>query len=68
MSVDASHRGIQYKLSEIGEDEWRWAFTPPSGPPRSGIVEGEYGFALTVVRRAIEVWHLMNRSHQSEAA
>jgi hypothetical protein len=67
MSVHASHKGIQYMLEEVAPGEWRWSFAPPNGPARSGRVRGEYQFALTVVRRGINVWHLMNRG-QSKAA
>jgi hypothetical protein len=68
MSVYASHQGIQYELSEVQPGEWRWAFTPPAGPLRTGHVRGEFQFAVTVVQRAIEVWILMNRSDRNQAA
>lgn len=68
MSMYASHQGIQYELSESSTGEWQWAFTPPTGPRRSGRVQGEFQFAVTVIQRAIEVWHLMNRNGKSEAA
>ena len=68
MSVHALHKGIQYALEEVSSGEWLWSFTPPKGPPRSGRVRGQYQFALTVVRRGIDVWHLMNRDAQSKAA
>ena len=68
MSVYASHQGIQYEMKENEPGEWQWAFTPPSGPRRTGRVRGEYKFAVTVVQRGIEVWHLMNRPRREEAA
>lgn len=68
MSVHAVHKGIQYTLEKAGDRQWRWSFTPPKGSSRSGRVRGEYQFALTVVRRGIDVWHLMNRDDQSRAA
>lgn len=68
MSVHALHKGIQYRLEEVAAGEWRWSFTPPEGKERTGRVRGEYPFALTVVRRGIDVWHLMNRGDQSRAA
>ena len=68
MSVHASHQGIPYELSEAQPGEWHWAFTPPSGPRRSGRVRGEFPFAVTVVQRGIDVWHLMNRPRRDEAA
>lgn len=68
MSIHALHKGIQYTLEESAPDEWQWSFAPPTGPARSGRVRGEYQFALTVVRRGINVWHLMNRGGQSKAA
>jgi hypothetical protein len=68
MSVHAVHKGIQYTLEEADDRQWQWSFTPPKGPSRSGRVRGEYQFALTVVRRGIDIWHLMNRDDQSRAA
>ena len=68
MSVHALHRGIQYTLDEVARGEWHWSFAPPKGPARSGRVRGPYRFALTVVRRGIDVWHLMNRDDHSKAA
>ena len=68
MSVHALHQGIQYELEEVRPGEWRWSVTPPEGKPKSGVVRGGYVFAVSVVRRAIEVWHLMNPHHQSRAA
>ena len=68
MNVHAAHKGVPYTLEEAGDHQWRWSFTPPQGPSRSGQVKGEYQFALTVVRRGIDVWHLMNRNDQSRAA
>jgi hypothetical protein len=68
MSVHATYQDIQHELAEIRKGEWRWSFTPPTGAPRTGRVVGEYMFAVGVVRRAIEVWHLMNRQDRSHAA
>jgi hypothetical protein len=68
MSVHALHKGVQYQLEEVAPGEWRWSFTPPTGKHRSGRVRGEYQFALSVVWRGIDVWHLMNRNDQSQAA
>lgn len=68
MTVQAQHEGIQYEINEIRPGEWLWSFTPPSGARRSGRVQGDYQWALVVVHRAIEVWHLMNRAASSEAA
>jgi hypothetical protein len=68
MTVHASHQGIQYQLEEVRNGEWRWSFTPPAGARRTGPVRGEYQFALTVVQRAIEVWHMMNTPRETEAA
>jgi hypothetical protein len=68
MSVHSSHQGIQYELEEYRNGQWRWSFTPPSGARRSGRVNGEYQFALAVVQRAIDVWHLMNKPQQTAAA
>ncbi len=68
MSVHALHKGIQYTLDDVAPGEWHWSFAPPQGPARSGRVRGEYQFALTVVRRGIDVWHLMNRGGRSRAA
>lgn len=66
--MHASHQGIQYTIEEIEKGEWRWSFTPPTGASRSGRLRGEFQFAVTVVQRGIEVWHLMNRSEQTQAA
>jgi hypothetical protein len=60
---DALHRGIPYGLEEVRSGEWRWSFDPPEGPPHAGRVKGQSHYATTVVRRAIEVWLLMNRNH-----
>lgn len=68
MSIRASHRGIAYRLEEAAPREWHWSFTPPRGKRRSGRVHGEYAFALTVVRRGIDVWCLMNPDQPSQAA
>jgi hypothetical protein len=67
VSVYASHEGISFELVEIRPGEWRWAFSPPAGARRSGRVHGEQQWAFTVVRRAIEVWHLMNRTERNAA-
>ena len=68
MSVHASHRGIQYELSEVQAGDWQWTFTPPTGARRTGRLRGEFQFAMTVVQRGIEVWHLMNRPQRDQAA
>jgi hypothetical protein len=68
MSVHALHQGIRYELSEARPGEWRWSFVPPKGPPQSGRVRGKFQFAVSVVRRAIEVWYLMNPDERSRAA
>jgi hypothetical protein len=61
MTVHASHRGIRYEIEEIRSGEWQWSFLPPTGARRAGRLMGEHEWAITVARRAIEVWHLMNR-------
>jgi hypothetical protein len=68
MTVHASHQGIQYQLEEIRDGEWRWSFTPPTGARRTGRVVGGSEWAVTVVQRAIDVWHMMNRPRQTAAA
>jgi len=68
MSVHASHRGIQYKIIKARDGGWQWSFTPPVGPSCSGRVAGDIAWAVTVARRAIDVWHLMNRGRRNEAA
>jgi hypothetical protein len=68
MSVNATHRGISYKIAEARGGGWQWSFTPPVGPSRSGRVTGDIEWAATVVRRAIDVWRLMNRGGRDEAA
>jgi hypothetical protein len=68
MSVHALHKAIQYRLEEVVPGEWHWSFAPPKGLARSGRVRGQYQFAQTVVRRAIDIWHLMNRDEQSKVA
>lgn len=68
MSVYASHQGISYELVETRPGEWRWSFTPRTGKPRVGRVVAEQQFAFTVVQRAIEVWHQMNRTQETQAA
>ncbi len=68
MSVHASHRGIQYKITAARGGGWQWSFTPPVGPSHSGRVAGDIEWAVTVARRAIDVWHLMNRGGRDEAA
>ncbi len=67
MSVNTAHRGIRYKIEAHGGG-WQWSFTPPLGPTCSGRVAGDLEWAITVARRAIDVWHLMNRRGQNEAA
>jgi hypothetical protein len=68
MTVHASHQGIQYTIEEVQKGEWRWSFTPPTGARRTGRLRGEYRYALIVVQRGIDVWHLMNRNDRSQAA
>jgi hypothetical protein len=68
MSVYASHQGIQYELAEVQPGHWRWAFVPPVGARRTGRVVGTQEWAFTVVQRAIDVWHLMNRGVRNQAA
>jgi hypothetical protein len=66
MSVHAIHDGIQYELQQVGQEEWRWSFNPPTGPERSGRVVGEVEWAMVAARRAIEDWHEVHEP--SEAA
>jgi hypothetical protein len=68
MAVQAFHKGIQYELEEVRSGEWRWSFTPPTGARRAGRVIGEMEWATVVVRRAIDIWHLMNRDPTPRAA
>jgi hypothetical protein len=68
MEQHASHRGIQYKITAARGGGWRWSFTPPVGPSHSGQVAGDIAWAVTVARRAIDVWHLMNRRGRDQAA
>lgn len=68
MSVHALHQGISYELMEVRDGEWQWAFVPPFGPRRTGHVVGSQEWAFIVAQRAIEVWCLMNRRAQNEAA
>jgi hypothetical protein len=68
MTSYASHEGISYQLVETPPGQWNWAFAPPSGKKRSGRVVGEQTYAISVVQRAIEVWHLMNPSQKRKAA
>ena len=67
MSVYGSYRGISYELVETNSGAWSWSFAPPTGSRRSGRVVGEQQWALVVVQRAIEVWHLMNRGDRQDA-
>jgi hypothetical protein len=53
-------RCCQYQAEEVRAGEWQWSFQPPTGARRTGRVVGEPQWAMTVARRAIEVWHLMN--------
>ena len=64
MSLHALHRGVQYQLEEIASGEWEWSFIPPSGSPCAGRVSGEPEWAMTLAKRAIEVWQ---REHQTGA-
>jgi len=66
MSVYAVYQGIQYEITEVGDGQWRWEFVPPHGPRRIGRAIGTPEWAFTVVRRAIQVWHLMNRRKAKE--
>jgi hypothetical protein len=68
MSVQASHQDIQYEIEQIRAGEWRWSFQPPTGSRCGGRVIGEPEWAMTVARRAIEVWHLMNKDERPKAA
>jgi hypothetical protein len=68
MAAFGSHRGIQYELTEVRSGEWRWSFRPPTGATRTGRVIGDQAWARTVVRRAIEVWHLMNDADRPQPA
>jgi hypothetical protein len=68
MTVHASHQGIQYQLEEVRNGEWRWSFAPPTGARRTGRVVGRPEWAITVVHRAIDVWHMMNKPQQPAAA
>jgi hypothetical protein len=68
MSVQTAHRGILYKIAEARGGGWQWSFTPPAGPSCSGRVAGDLEWAITVARRAIDVWHLMNRGGRDQAA
>ena len=68
MTVHASYNGIQYRLEEVANGEWRWSFIPPTGAGRTGRVRGEYQFGLMVVQRAIDVWNMMNPPHEASAA
>jgi hypothetical protein len=68
MSVHALHDGIQYEVTEVRPGEWQWSFKPPNGANRMGRVVGDYQWAVVVARRAIDVWHLMNRDAHNEAA
>jgi hypothetical protein len=65
MAVNATYRGVQYQLEELTKADWQWSFQPSTGPRQSGRARGERRWAVTVVRRAIDIWHLMNRSSQA---
>jgi hypothetical protein len=67
VSIYASHEGISFELIETRPGEWSWTFLPPAGARRTGRVVGDQQWAFTVVRRAIEVWHLMNRTDRNAA-
>ena len=62
MIVNAMYQGIQFQIVELGKGDWQWSFQPATGPRQSGRARGERGWAVTVVRRAIDIWYLMNRS------
>ena len=68
VAVLASHQGISFELVENRPGEWSWSFAPPIGPRRSGRAVGQQDWALTVVYRAIEVWHQMNPGIRTAAA
>jgi hypothetical protein len=63
--MQASYQGISYQIEEAGNSIWQWSFQPPTGARQSGRVRGEVRWAETVVRRAINIWHLMNRGSQA---
>lgn len=65
MSLHALHQGVQYQLEEIASGEWEWSFIPPSGLLCAGRVSGEPEWAMTLVKRAIEIWQ---QEHQGMAA
>jgi len=64
MTANAMYQGVQYQIEELNKGEWQWSFQPPTGPRQSGRARGERRWAVTVVRRAIDIWHLMNRTSQ----
>jgi hypothetical protein len=65
MTVNAIYQGVQYQIEELSKGEWQWSFQPPKGPRQSGRARGESRWAVTVVQRAIDIWHLMNRASQA---
>jgi hypothetical protein len=65
----ATYRRISYQIEDVGEGMRQWSFEPPEGARQTARVRGEAWWATTVVRRAIDIWHLMNRgSRVSKAA
>jgi hypothetical protein len=68
MSTHATHQGIEYELRQVRDGEWEWSFVPPVGPARKGRVVGDPQWTTVVVKRAIEVWKLMNQGSRPAAA
>ena len=66
-TVHASHRGVQFTLREAAANQWHWSYVSPEGRRREGQVNGDVRWAMTVVRRGIAIWHLMNRDHAKAA-
>jgi hypothetical protein len=64
MTAKAIYQGVQYQIEELSKGEWEWSFQPPTGRRQSGRARGERRWAVIVVRRAIDIWHLMNRTSQ----
>jgi hypothetical protein len=61
----ASYRGISYEIEQLDSGMWQWSFQPSAGARQAGRVRGGARWAHTVARRAIDIWHLMNRSSQA---
>jgi len=66
-TVHARYRGIQFTLVETAAGRCRWSFVSPEGRHRDGRVNGDMRWATTVVRRGIDVWHLMNPDRSKAA-